>query len=346
MCSICIAEPRRAVRTPANQVFCRECITLWLRHKPSCPNTQAPLTLADLRPVCPSDDAGDVELAVVAATPPRGSSAEPPSRGEQLLWVGVVPPVSADPERAPVALMRPMICLTFVAEMHVQVLVGVLSMHAYDSSGHVRQTILSNVGDLYASQPWRPFLAVYASSSVAIIVFNLAVQQMCLVLLLRRGVHWSTVLALQLVPALEANLLTAALMPARPLCGATVATTALLLRCVQEKMFRRQRWLGLCFTFFLVIIFVVGFRTNVTNVGHVYAVAWTIAHRALCRTSRRADTCTTFASFAMLFLFISAAPPIAHVFPRDARAVNDDAVSTHIGAACIIFGCETKGILF
>jgi hypothetical protein len=230
VCSICIAAPRRAVRTPANQVFCRECITLWLAHKPTCPNTQAPLTLAELRPVCPADDAGDVELAVVAATPPSGSSTEPPSRGEQLLWVGVVPPDPAEPERTSIAMTRSMIGLTLVAEMHVQVLVGVLSMHAYDSSGHVRRNVMSNVGDLYAAQPWRPLLAVYASSSISLIVFNLAVQQMGAVLLLRHGVHWATVLALQLAPALEANLLTAALMPARALCGATAATTALMVR--------------------------------------------------------------------------------------------------------------------
>jgi len=230
VCSICIAAPRRAVRTPANQVFCRECITLWIAHKPTCPNTQAPLTLAELRPVCPADDAGDVELAVVAATPPSGSSTEPPSRGEQLLWVGVVPPDSAEPERTSIAMTRSMIGLTLVAEMHVQVLVGVLSMHAYDSSGHVRRNVMSNVGDLYAAQPWRPLLAVYASSSISLIVFNLAVQQMGVVLLLRHGVHWATVLALQLAPALEANLLTAALMPARALCGATAATTALMVR--------------------------------------------------------------------------------------------------------------------
>ena len=230
VCSICIDAPRRAVRTPSNQVFCRECITLWLAHKPTCPNTQAPLTLAELRPVCPADDAGDVELAVVAATPTNDSSTEPPSRGEQLLWVGVVPPVSAEPERSQAALMRPMICLTFVVEFHLQVMVGVLSMHAYDSSGHVRQNVMSNVGDLYAAQPWRPLLAVYASSSISLIVFNLAVQQMAVVLLLRHGVYWATVLTLQLAPAMEANLLTAALMPARPLCGATAATMALMVR--------------------------------------------------------------------------------------------------------------------
>jgi hypothetical protein len=230
VCSICISTPRRAVRTPANQVFCRECITLWLRHKPTCPNTQAPLTLAELRPVCPADDAGDVELAVVAATPTSDSSTEPPSRGEQLLWVGVVPPEAEGPERASIAMTRSMIGLTLVAEMHVQVLVGVLAMHAYDPAGRVPQTVISNVGDLYAAQPWRPLLAVYASSSISLIVFNLAVQQMGVVLLLRHGVHWAAALALQLAPALEANLLTAAIMPARPLCGATAATTALLVR--------------------------------------------------------------------------------------------------------------------
>lgn len=345
VCSICIAAPRRAVRTPANQVFCRECITMWLAHRPTCPNTQAPLTLAELRPVCPADDAGDVELAVVAASPPSGSSTEPPSRGEQLLWVGVVPPDAGGSERASIAMTRSMIGLTLVAEMHVQVLVGVLSMHAYDSSGHVRRNVMSNVGDLYAAQPWRPLLAVYASSSISLIVFNLAVQQLGAVLLLRHGVHWATVLALQLAPALEANLLTAALMPARALCGATAATTALMVRCVQEKLYRRPRWLGACYAFFFVILFVVGLRTNVTNVGHVYAAAWTIAHRTLCLTSRRTQR-GTFATLAFVLLVISAAPPLAHILPRGVRALDDDAVSAGIGPACILFGCETSGILF
>jgi hypothetical protein len=238
-----------------------------------------------------------------------------------------------------------MIGLTVVAELHLQVLVGVLAMHAYDSSGRVQQTVMSNVGDLYAAQPWRPVLAVYASSSISLVVFNLAVQQMSVVLLLRQGAHWASVLALQVAPAVEANLLTAALMPARPLCGATVATTALLVRCVQEKLYRRHRWLGACFAFFFVILFIGGLRTNVTNVGHVYAAVWTITHRTLCLTNRRAHR-GTFAFLALVLLVLSAAPPAAHALPRDARAVDDDAVSARIGPACIVFGCETKGILF
>lgn len=339
------------MRTPANQVFCRECITLWLAHKNRCPNTQAPLTLADLMPVCSADDAGDVELAVAsaAATPPSGSSAEPPTRSEQLLWVGVVPPDPAGPEaeleRAQPVVTRAMIGLTLVAELHMQVLVGVLAMHAYDPAGHVRQTMINNVGDLYAAQPWRPLLAVYASSSVALIVFNLAVQQMGVVLLLRQGVRWATVLVLQLAPALEANLLTAALMPARPLCGATAATTALLVRCVQEKLYMRPKWLGACYALFFVILFVVGLRTNVTNLGHAYATAWTIAHTALCRTNRDAER-GTFATLAFVLVVLSAAPPIAHVLPRGVRAVDDEVVSASAGPACVVFGCETKGILF
>jgi hypothetical protein len=116
-------------------------------------------------------------------------------------------------------------------------------------------------------------------------------------------------------------------------------------RCVQEKLYRSQRWLGACYALFFVIIFVVGLRTNVTNVGHAYAAVWTIAHRMMCLTNRRTQR-GTFASLVLVFLVLSAAPPLAHVFPRDVRAVDDDAVSTRIGPACIVFGCETKGILF
>jgi hypothetical protein len=114
---------------------------------------------------------------------------------------------------------------------------------------------------------------------------------------------------------------------------------------VQEKLFRSRRWLGLCFTFFFVILFVVGLRTNVTNVGHVYAAAWTITHRTLCLTSRRTQR-GTFATLAFVLLVISAAPPLAHILQRDVRALDDDAVSAGIGPACILFGCETSGILF
>jgi hypothetical protein len=103
--------------------------------------------------------------------------------------------------------------------------------------------------------------------------------------------------------------------------------------------------MGACYSLFFVILFVVGLRTNVTNLGHAYAAAWTIAHRTLRLASRRTQR-GTFASVALVLLVLSAAPPLAHFLPRGVRAVDDDAVSAGIGPACVLFGCETEGILF
>lgn len=376
VCSICLAEPRRPVLTPSNQTFCRECISLWLAHKPTCPNTQAPLTIHDLRPapdatVCPS--ASSLELVVVPMGDPSANtdgttvdsnaansfpiSLQPQStRGEELLWVGVSAPQTNDDTDTTVfvhpimsPLMRATLALSMVTEMHLQVLLGVIISRRITATGGVRQNITNNVGDLYQEHPYRPFLAVYASSTVPLLVFNWAVQQTCVVLLLRRGVRWHTVLTLQLVPALASNVLTAAVMPTRFLCGASVTTTALLTRCVLEKLHRADARLGraskflvACYGAFFIVLFVAGLNPNVTNLGHLYGVAWVVVHRALLSGAGR--TCMKHALTYAGFAYLTVIPAVLFALPRNVRIVHDDAVSTHIGPACVLFGCDIGSI--
>jgi membrane associated rhomboid family serine protease len=284
------------------------------------------LTLNDLTPVACF---GDVEL---------GSPDSPPTEGvlalqiEAPLWVDVAPlePAAGEIERAPPPTMRIMLMLTVVAGLHLQVLVGILAMGAFTSRGVVPQTILSNVGDLYASQPWRPLLAVYSSSSIAMILLNMVVQQACAMLLLRRGTHWAAVLTMQLVPALAANLLTSAFLPSRALCGATTTTTALLVWCM-DKNYATSRNATAVYALVCFILFIAGLQKSTTNIGHLYAIAWATAHRSFCRGGLRRG--------GLILLVLLVAPPLAHVVPRNVRALDDAAISSHVGPACVVFGC-------
>jgi hypothetical protein len=357
VCSICLAEPRRPVLTPSNQTFCRECISLWLAHKPTCPNTQAPLTVQDLRPARDdtfSQSASSLELVVVSAsgrdTSTDGAAvATPPptTRAEELLWVGISAPQAEIQFVPPIMspLMRATLALSMVTEMHLQVLLGVIIAHRITATGGMRQNITNNVGDLYHAHPYRPFLAVYASSTLPLLVFNWAVQQTCVVLLLRRGVRWHAVLVLQLVPALAGNVLTAAVMPARFLCGASVTTAALLTRCVLEKLHRAgprigraSQFLVACYVTFFIVLFVAGLNPNVTNLGHLYGVVWAFTHRASFSGAGR--TCFKHVLVYTWFAYLSVIPAIVFALPRNIRAVDDDAVSAHIGPACVVFGCD------
>lgn len=67
-CSICLAPPRLPTSTPAGQVFCRECIVLWLNRKHTCPNTNQPLELADLKPPVTDPTRGEALANEVGVT--------------------------------------------------------------------------------------------------------------------------------------------------------------------------------------------------------------------------------------------------------------------------------------
>jgi hypothetical protein len=79
VCGICLHEFREPVLTPTNQKFCRECITLWLQHKPTCPNTNQPLCLDFLSP------AVDESTTRVDISVPQ----EQPSTRVESLWTEI-----------------------------------------------------------------------------------------------------------------------------------------------------------------------------------------------------------------------------------------------------------------
>jgi len=78
-CSICLAVPREPTSTPGGQVFCRECIVLWLNRKQTCPNTNQPLKLEDLKPPVTRPATRGEALAAEPGAPPPAES----------LWIDV-----------------------------------------------------------------------------------------------------------------------------------------------------------------------------------------------------------------------------------------------------------------
>jgi hypothetical protein len=334
---------------------------LWVSRKPTCPNTQQPLALGDLHPVhregpelspIPSPPSRAERIALeVQATDGSSAGNETRSAGDgEMLWVGVN--VRDDPQETPppwTPHMKRILAFTVATQIHMQVLVGVLGMHTYSDWGVMHPSIASNIGEMYAHQPWRPFLAVYWSYSIQTLFFNWAVQQVTLVVLLRAGVPWRDVLAVLFVPAVCANVLVSSIAPSRPLCGASHVTAALLTRSLLEPGAVTLRQQRILYTFAILVVFGLGLMADVTNVGHAYAAVWVrlFVHAGAAgpRTpwgvegfaphaqTRRAQV-SAWCALALWSAFSGA----MHAVPLDTHAV--DAASQHVGAGCLLFGCD------
>jgi len=153
--------------------------------------------------------------------------------------------------------------------------------HKFDWSGALQPGIASNIGRLYSSQPWRPFLAVYWSTSLQAASAAYLIAQIAAGVLLTVNVRWFHILALQLVPPCASNVLAAAVMPDRPLCGGSVAHFALLIRTLFEwKNMPTPRWKFVVPAVFAsVATLTFGLTRDVTNVGHLHAAAWAACHK-------------------------------------------------------------------